>query len=69
MTLAAELAKTRLPLLLTITLRKMIIRARVGKQMCYETETPVYGCNPYKIRYGQPKGASDLSGVWGAIAG
>ena len=69
MTLAAELSENTIATFTYYNFEEDDNRARIGKQMCYETETPVYGCNPYKIRYGQPKGASDLSGVWGAIAG
>ena len=69
MTLAAELSENTTATFTYYNFEEDDNRARIGKQMCAETETPVYGCNPFKIRYGQPKGASDLSGVWGAIAG
>ena len=69
MTVSAELSENTTATFTYYNFEEDDNRARIGKQMCYETETPVYGCNPFKIRYGQPKGASDLSGVWGAIAG
>ena len=69
MTVSAELSENTTATFTYYNFEEDDNRARIGKQMCAETETPVYGCNPFKIRYGQPKGASDLSGVWGAIAG
>ena len=44
-------------------------RARAGRQMCKTTETPAYGCHPFKFGREQPQAGSGLNGLLLAVAG
>jgi hypothetical protein len=44
-------------------------RARAGRQMCKMTETPSYGCHPFKFGREQPQAGSGLNGLLLAAAG
>ena len=44
-------------------------RARIGRQMCFATEVPSFGCHPTKEAYQGPAGTSTFGGDVMAIAG
>jgi hypothetical protein len=44
-------------------------RARAGRQMCKTTETPSYGCHPFKFGREQPQAGSGLNGLLLGAAG
>jgi iron complex outermembrane receptor protein len=44
-------------------------RARAGRQMCKTTETPAYGCHPFRFGREQPQAGSGLNGLLLGAAG